>query len=222
MMFIGGGRMTRLIDISVPVSDALPTWPGDPSISVRPAKRIARGDAANVSHLSLGNHTGTHVDPPSHFIEGARTIDQLAPEVFVGRAWVSHLPDARGEIGPAELQAAGVPAGTERLLLKTVNSGTLAPGKEYRTDFVCLSPGAADWIVGRGVRLVGVDYLSIERAGAPFEHPVHRTLLGAGVVIVEGLDLSGAPAGGCELFCLPLLIAGGDGAPARAFIRPSG
>jgi arylformamidase len=107
------------------------------------------------------------------------------------------------------------------VLLKTPNSGLLRPGAAFEPNFACLGVDAARWIVDRGLRLIGVDYLSVERMDAPEEHPVHRTLLSAGVVILEGLDLSAAPPGRCELLCLPLLIAGGDGAPARAFIRVS-
>lgn len=211
--------MARLVDISLPISAELPVWPGDPAISIEPAKRIARGDAANVSLLALGNHTGTHVDPPSHFIEGGKSIDELDPVALVGPAWVVELPDAGGEIGAAELDSAGIPSEADRLLVKTPNSGTLGPGKRFREDFACLSVEAAGWCVGRRLWLVGIDYLSIERPDAPKEHPVHRTLLSAGVVIVEGLDLSRVPAGACELMCLPLLVAGGDGAPARAFVK---
>jgi arylformamidase len=212
----------RLIDISVPVAPDLPTWPGDPVIRIEPAKRIAKGDAANVSLLSIGNHTGTHVDPPSHFIEGGRSIDELDGGILIGSAWVTELPHARGEIHSAELERAEIPERTERLLLKTPNSGSLRRGAALVPDFACLAVDAARWVVDRGIRLVGVDYLSVERADAPKEHPVHRTLLSAGVIVVEGLDLSSAPPGLCELLCLPLLIAGGDGAPARAFIRLPG
>lgn len=211
--------MGRLVDVSVPIAADLPTWPGDPVTTVEPAKRIAWGDASNVSLLSFGNHTGTHVDPPSHFLDGAASIDRLEPDLFVGPAWVVHLPDVRGEISSNELERAEVPEGTERLLVKTANSGTLRRGARVLSEFACLGLDAARWVVGRGIRLVGVDYLSVERADAPKEHPVHRTLLSAGVVIVEGLDLSAAPPGPCELLCLPLLIADGDGAPARVFIR---
>ena len=214
--------MGRLIDISVPVAPDLPTWPGDPAIRIEPAKRIAGGDAANVSLLSVGNHTGTHVDPPSHFIEGGRSIDELDADILIGPAWVAELPEVRGEIHSAQLDEAGIPQGTERLLLKTANSGLLRRGAAFEPNFACLAEDAARWVLDRGSRLVGVDYLSVERADAPKEHPVHRTLLSAGVVIVEGLDLSFAPQGACELLCLPLLIAGGDGAPARAFIRLPG
>ena len=211
--------MPRLVDVSLPISPRLPVWPGDPAISIEPAKRIARGDASNVSMLALGNHTGTHVDPPSHFIEGGKSIDQIDPVALVGPAWVVELPHAAGEIGAEELDASTVPLEVERLLIKTANSGTLGPGMPFREDFVCLSVQAARWCVGRGLRLVGVDYLSVERLDATKEHPVHRTLLAAEVVIVEGLDLSPVRAGLCELMCLPLLVAGGDGAPARAFVK---
>ena len=211
--------MAKLVDISLPLSAELLTWPGDPPIAVRPAKRQSRGDAANVSQLDFGNHSGTHVDPPNHFIEDGKAIDDLDPSIFVGPAWVAELPDAVSEISPSELEGAEVPRDVERLLIKTSNSGTLGPGSSFRRDFVALSVEAARWAVERGLRLVGVDYLSVERFDAPFEHPVHRTLLAAGVIIVEGLDLSDVPAGWCELLCLPLLIAGGDGAPARAMVR---
>jgi arylformamidase len=211
--------MARLIDVSLPISAGLTVWPGDPAISVEPAKRIARGDSSNVSLLSFGNHTGTHVDPPSHFIEGGKSIDRLDPTAFMGPAWVIELPDTRGEIGAHELESASIPLDVQRLLIRTPNSGTLGPGKPFREDFACLSVGAAEWCVERRLRLVGVDYLSIERRGAPNDHPVHRTLLSAEVVIVEGLDLSEVPAGLVELLCLPLLVAGGDGAPARTFVE---
>ena len=131
------------------------------------------------------------------------------------------LPNATGEIAAEQLEASAIPLVAERLLVKTANSGTLGPGKAFREDFVCLSVEAARWCVGRGLRLVGVDYLSVERLDAPREHPVHRTLLTADVVIVEGLDLSRVPGGPCELMCLPLLVADGDGAPARAFVKPT-
>jgi arylformamidase len=211
--------MAKLIDISIPISSDMPVWPGDPPVQVRPAKRVAAGDASNVSVLVLGSHTGTHVDPPSHFIEGGKSVDRLDPTIFVGPAWVLDLPDAAGEIGPVELESAGIPADAERLLIRTPNSGTLAPGRPFREDFACLSVEAAAWCVGRSLRLVGVDSLSVERADAPKEHPVHRTLLSAEVVIVEGLDLSTVPAGACELICLPLRVEDGDGAPARAFVK---
>jgi len=211
--------VATLIDVSVPISPHLPTWPGDPPIRIEPAKRIARGDAANVSLVSLGNHAGTHVDPPSHFIEGAPGVDELDPDVLVGPAWVAELLQATAEIAAADLEGAGIPDGVERLLLKTSNSGALRPGAAIRDRFACLSVGAARWVVARGIRLVGVDYLSVERPDAPREHPVHRTLLTAAVVIVEGLDLSDAVAGACELLCLPMKIARGDGAPARVFLR---
>jgi arylformamidase len=213
--------MVRLVDVTVPISPDLPVWPGDPPVAIHPAKRIARGDASNVSLLTLGNHTGTHVDPPSHFIAGGKPADRLDLDVFVGAAWVVELTGAAGEIGSAELESAGIPSDVERLLIKTPNSGTLGPGEPFREKFACLSVDAAVWCVGRGLRLVGVDYLSVERADAPKEHPVHLALLSAEVVIVEGLDLSEVPPGSCEVICLPLLIADGDGSPARVFVRLS-
>lgn len=136
--------VARLIGVSLPISPDLTVWPGDPAIDIEPAKRIARGDAANVSLLAFGNHTGTHVDPPSHFIDGGKSIDQLDPHALMGPAWVVELAGARGEIGDGELESAKVPVDAERLLIKTANSGTLGPGKAFREDFACLSVTAAE------------------------------------------------------------------------------
>lgn len=213
--------MAGWIDVSVAVSPDLPTWPGDPSIAFEPSSRIAKGDPANVSRLLMGDHTGTHVDPQCHFVPGGGTTDDLDLSVLMGPAWVADLPAVRGQVEPADLEASSIPAGTKRLLLKTSNSGTLHPGAAFRKDFVALSPDGAEWALGRGIRLVGIDYLSIERFDAPFEHPVHHALLAAGAIILEGLDLSDVPGGACELLCLPLRLAGADGAPARALVRPA-
>lgn len=214
-------RVVSLLDVSVPIAPDLPVWPSDPGIRVEPAKRISRGDGANVSLLTLGNHSGTHVDPPLHFIEGAAGVDELDLDALVGPAFVAHLPEARGELSAADLDAV-VPPDVERLLLRTRNSGTLAPGRPFGRDFVSLSAEAAGWAVGRRLRLVGIDYLSIERADPPRHHPVHTSLLREGIVIVEGLDLSEAPPGPCEVMCLPLRIRGADGAPARVLLRVPG
>ena len=201
-----------IIDISLPIGPDTPVWPGDPPVVVEPVARVAAGDPA-VSRLALGTHTGTHVDPPAHFFPGAPTVDALELEVLVGPAVVVEFPV--GPIDAAVLASMSLPRGSTRLLLKTGGDGGT------------LTPDGARWLVDRGVRLVGADTLSVEPdtdrpgvRGCPPEesYPVHRILLGAGVVIVEGLVLSAVAPGPYEFVCLPLRIVGADGAPARAVL----
>jgi len=208
-----------LIDISLPISERMLTWPGDPAVAIHERSRIARGDAANVSEIVMGSHTGTHVDPPFHFIDGAPTVEQLSLDVLSGDAIVADLRGISGEIQPDHLRALDLPSDYERILLLTDNS-TLWKGPEvaFPDSYTCLSVEAARMLVETGARLVGTDFLSIEAKGAP-GHPVHVTLLSAGVVIVEGLDLSTVEPGRYTFTCLPLKIVGGDGAPARAVLR---
>ena len=208
-----------IIDISRPVGATTPVWPGDPPVVVEPVARLETGDPAAVSRLVLGTHTGTHVDPPAHFLPGGATVDELSLDVLVGPAVVVDVPPGSGPVDAARLAGLGLPAGVTRLLLKARHraAATAAPSSEPPCG--PLTADGAAWLVERGVTLVGIDTLSIEAATR--DYPVHRTLLGAGVVIVEGLDLSAAAPGPYQLVCLPLRIAGGDGAPARAvLIRP--
>lgn len=206
----------RVIDVSLGVSPEMLTWPGDPAVEVEPAKRLARGDSSNVSELRLGSHTGTHVDPPFHFIDGGPGVDALALDVLVGPAVVVDMRDVEETIGPKEV--ARVPAGAERVLFRTRNSDLWTRGRAAFPDgYVALSPEGARALADRGARLVGTDFLSIERRGSK-GHPTHVTLLEAGVVIVEGLDLSAVEPGEYTLACLPLKVVGGDGAPARAVL----
>jgi arylformamidase len=213
-----------VIDISLSVSPTLTVWPGDPPVVLEPVARVEDGDVAAISRLVLGTHTGTHVDPPAHFLPGGATVDELPLDVLVGPAVVA---DCRGgaPVDAARLEALALPAGTTRLLLKTAGGGAAPTGGEGPTasggpdaTTGILTPDGAAWLVERGVRLVGADTLSIEPATE--DYPVHRLLLGAGVIIVEGLDLTPAAPGRYQLVCLPLRIAGGDGAPARAVLLP--
>jgi arylformamidase len=210
-----------IYDISVPIASGLtPTYPGDPGIEVGSWAAIARGDAANVSVLNFGAHTGTHIDAPAHFIEGAGGVSSLSLDALVGRALVIEIPaDARAvEASHVEESALG---GATRVLFKTRNSAFWASAEgRFREDFTFITPDAARALVAQGVRLVGFDYLSVEEFGSNnFE--THHVLLSAGVVIIEGLDLSAVAGGVYELICLPLKIAAGsgDGAPARAILR---
>jgi arylformamidase len=204
-----------IIDISRPIGPDTPVWPGDPPVAVEPVARVAAGDPADVSRLALGTHTGTHVDPPAHFLPGGATVDTLPLDVLVGPALVADLSGSAAPIDARRLDSLDLPPDTVRLLLKT--EAGAGPGRGMVGTLVA---DGAHWLAERGVRLVGVDTLSIEPATSTY--PVHHILLGAGVVIVEGLDLSAAAAGPYQLVCLPLRITGGDGAPARAVLIPPG
>jgi len=195
------------------------TWGDEPGFTTTPARRIAKGDSANVSVISLGDHTGTHVDPPIHFIEGGRTVDELPLDALLGPCVVLGY-DGTGNVTDEWLDHARVPASATRILFKTRNSELWRdPTHRYTRDIVAVAASAARWCVARGVRLVGVDYLTIEPQGPEKAgYPTHMTLLGAGVVIVEGLDLRDVAPGAYELVCAPLRIADGDGAPARVFL----
>lgn len=206
----------RIYDITLTISNRLPVWPGDPPVQVSRVLDLARGDAVTLTHLDMGAHTGTHVDAPAHFISGGATVETLPLDVLIGPARVVHVPDV--DVITAEVVAtADIPLQTTRVLFRTRNSNLWAQGEtEFRTDFVALSEDAARWLVAHGIRLVGVDYLSV--AGFENPRPVHEILLRAGVIVVEGLDLSAIPAGEYDLVCLPLKIAGAEGAPARVVL----
>ena len=214
-----GGRAPRVHDVAVVLRPDMVTWPGEPGPRFEPLRRIDRGDAANVSLVTFGTHTGTHVDPPVHFVEGANTVDRLPIDALVGPCRVLEFAGA-GHVSGPWLERAGIPARSERLLFKTRNSARWAdPTAPFTRDFTAIDASAARWCVEHGVKLVGIDYLSIEPQGPEKQgYPVHNTLLRANVVIVEGLDLSAVGPGEYELVCAPLKLANGDGAPARVFL----
>jgi len=209
----------RIYDVTVPISEKMPVWPGDPPVKIERVSELAGGAPFNVSRLELGSHTGTHVDAPFHFVQKGQTVDRLPLDVLVGPALVLDLEDMPGRtIQPLDLAGLHPPRSATRLLLKTRNSNLWADRQnEFEQEYVHLDAKAAAWLVRRGVRLVGVDYLSIE-AFHSTTYDVHHTLLEAGLVVIEGLDLSAVPAGPCQLVCLPLKIEGGDGAPARVLV----
>lgn len=205
----------KIIDVSVPVSSRLPTWPGDPRVSLTLASSIARGDAANVSRLEAGVHTGTHVDAPVHFVEGSTGIDVIPVETLVGPCLVVEADPPGLDLRPEDLPDTP----HSRVLFKTRNSAHWARGDtEFDTEFVAVGLELARRLVADRKLLVGVDYLSVESFHAPFEHPVHHTLLEARIVVLEGLDLSRVEPGEYELYCLPLKLVGSDGAPARTVL----
>jgi arylformamidase len=205
-----------IYDISLPISESLVVWPGDPPVRITQPAHLDRGDMFTVSRLELGAHTGTHVDAPAHFIANGLTVDGLDLDLLVGPAWVVHTLDA--DLLTADLLAGlEIPHGAVRLLFRTRNSDHWARGEGgFFESYVGISQDGAQWLVDRGVRLVGIDYLSV----APFFDTVsvHQILLRAGVVLVEGLNLSGIAPGAYRLVCLPLKLAGGEGAPARTIL----
>ncbi|HEY5160447.1 MAG TPA: cyclase family protein [Gaiellaceae bacterium] len=202
--------MAEMIDVSVPVSPSTVSWENESAPVIERVSSIEAGDGYNLSRLAFSVHTGTHVDAPSHFIESGGAVETLALDALIGPALVVDARDAENEID-AERVAHELPTGCQRVLFSTRNSGLWEePG--FCSDSVGISPRAASLLVERGIRLVGIDYLSV---GPP---ETHRELLSHNVVLLEGLDLRGVAAGRYRLLCLPLRIVGSDGAPARAVL----
>jgi arylformamidase len=206
----------RRIDVSMPLFAGMPAFPGDPEFAVRPVRSIARGDPYSLSSLEFGSHAGTHVDPPSHFVPGGAPVDRLDLSVLNGPCHVVEIPDRIRTIGLAEAES--VPTDTVRVLFRTSNSARWSRELAFFPDYVALNPAAAGALLDRGVRLVGIDALSIE-SDPSGRFPVHHRLLGGGALILEGLLLGDAPAGAYELECLPLRLREGDGGPARVLLR---
>ena len=204
---------SRPIDVSVTIRPSMPVYAGDPGVAIELAKAIERGDPANVSRLELGAHTGTHVDAPRHFIPDGEGASELALEPFIGPCVVVEAGTGSGRLDRLVIDALELPQGAERVLLKTSNSA-LWEHDEFVPEFVRLSSDGASALIERGVQTVGIDYLSIGDTGA------HLQLLSRGVGVIEGLDLRGVDPGEYFLACLPLKLAGSDGAPARALLWP--
>lgn len=205
---------SRVIDISVPNGPTQHVYPGDPPPRIEQAKAIRAGDVCNVSLLTMGSHTGTHVDAPYHFIDGGARLGEVALERMVGEALVVDLR-GRAAVDAAALESAALRTG-DILLCRTDNSWRWEKA-DFQRDFVYLTLDAAGLLVERGIRAVGIDYLSIEQFGSS-DFPVHHRLLGAGVFVIEGLDLRAVEPGRYTLVCLPLKFPDLDGAPARAVL----
>jgi arylformamidase len=206
----------RTIDITVPLSSDVPLFPGDPAVRVTPVRRLDRGDPYNLCSVSMGSHSGTHVDAPSHFLANGATIDRADLDLFNGPARVVEVPAETRWIGRSEM--ARVPEGSTRVLFRTSNSDRWARGDPFFPDYVALTSESAELLLERGVRLVGVDAPSVE-SDPTLRFPVHHRLLAAGTWIIEGLRLSGVAPGMYDLSCLPLPLVGADGAPCRAILR---
>ena len=207
----------KIHDVSLTVSPDLVVWPGDPSIHLERATKIEEGANANVSVINMGVHSGTHVDAPYHFLPDGKGVDRLDLNVLVGQATVVELSDQVAVINSQVLMDAQIPSGTERILFKTRNSHYWASGIEkFQPDFVGIDLDGARYLVEMGVKLVGMDYLSV----SPYKksRPTHEALLKQEIVIIEGLDLSGIKSGQYELLCLPIKLKGSDGSPARVLL----
>jgi arylformamidase len=210
-------RLSKFIDISLPLQAKMPIWPGSVGFHLTHTKRLEDGDQANISRLDSDVHVGTHIDAPSHFVKGGLTVEQLSLDILIGLAVVAYLPEIDA-IKAQDLDNLSLPSGTQRLLLRTRNSD-LWPAQvtEFKKDFVALTNDAAHWIVKNGICLIGIDYLSIQRYND--DSFTHNILLKAGVIIIEGLNLASVQPGVYELICLPLCIVGAEGSPARAVLH---
>jgi len=204
-----------LYDASLPIRKGMAIFPGDPQFAIEPVCEVTKGDRFNLAAMTIGTHLGTHVDPPAHYLEGAASVDQLPLDTLIGPGVVLDMT-GRPAVDRLALEASAI-GNHVRVLLKTDNSARL-PDSKFHEDYVSLTEDGAAYLVDRGVRLVGIDYLSIEKYDSPGA-PVHLTLLRSGIIVVEGVFLLEVPTGPCEIFCLPLRIEGADGAPARVVIR---
>jgi arylformamidase len=207
-----------LYDVSAALTPGLPVWPGQQGLRRRLVLDRAKGDPATVSDLCLGAHSGTHIDAPAHFIVGGGTVASLPLEVLIGPAVVVDLSALPARVSSSDLERCPIPAHTQRLLLRTRNSGWTRD-QDFRPGFVALDASAADWCVDNGIRLIGIDYLSIEAFGSEDQgNPVHHRLLRAKVVILEGLELEAIDSGLYQLVALPILAAAAEAAPARVVL----
>jgi arylformamidase len=207
----------KIFDISVSIHPKLPVWPGDPQVVLERYRQQSKGDASNDSRLACSVHCGTHIDAPAHFIENGATVEQLPLDSLVGSATVVQFSRI-DRITPHLLETRRIDSHTDRLLIKTKNSELWSdPAHAFYPKFVALSAESARWIVNRGIKLVGIDYLSIQMFNDT-QPLTHRILLEAGVIILEGLDLRNIKPGTYQLICLPLKLTGSDGAPARAIL----
>ncbi len=210
--------MSSFIDISVPLDSALPLWPDSIGMKLERLCSFENGDNVNVSKLTCDVHTGTHIEAPLHFFPSGEGVDQISLDILIGDAYVAYLP-LNDVITSDDLAGLHIPQGIERLLLRTRNSGLWKKGGEiFQPDYAALTSEAAQWIVERGIRLVGIDYLSVEKYGDEASR-IHKTLLSGRVLILEGLNLSNVQPGAYELICLPLKLVGAEGSPARAVLR---
>lgn len=211
--------MAEFIDATIPITASLPVWPGDPPPGIIQLQDMQKADACNLTQISFSVHTGTHMDAPRHFLRDGMTVEELPLWVFEGPCYVVDLGHVEGEILPQHLE--GIPD-CQRLVFRTSNtSRRLLHQTQFHTDFCSIGLEAAREIVRRDIRLVGIDYLSIEKFSPPVPE-VHQTILGAGIVAVEGLELSQVTPGWWKISCFPLHLPGVEGSPVRAVFSSLG
>jgi len=207
----------KIVDVSLPLATGIPAWPGSTGFALTWVDRMESGHSYNNSRIACDTHIGTHVDAPLHFVKNGRTVDQIPPDLLIGPCQVVYLPGLT-KIDAETLASLQLETDTKRLLLKTDNSNLwITKAKRFKKNYVYLTENGAQWIVQRGILLVGIDYLSI----GSFSNGVktHQVLLEANIVVLEGLNLSEAEAGEYELICLPMKLIGAEGAPARVVLR---
>lgn len=205
-----------IYDITLTITPTLPVWPGDPPVRLTQPSHLERGDICTITRLDMGAHTGTHLDAPAHFIRGGATAESLSLDVLIGPALVVDAR-GRGHVTANVLETLAIPPGVQRLLLHTDNSAIWQRGEmAFVEQFTAIAADGAQWLVDHGIRLVGIDYLSV----GSFDDgiPTHQILLDAGVIAVEGLNLSAIEPGDYQLICLPIKLGGSDGAPCRAVL----
>ena len=212
---------SKYYDITVPISQDMLIWPGDPKVTLRQVSSISKGAESNITQLRMSVHTGTHIDAPKHFLDDGNTIDRISLEQLIGPVFVMVFEEEISLITKETItkhKDFDILSDIKKVLFKTRNSRLWhSDSKAFRKDFVGLDHSAAQLLADLGMELVGVDYLSIATFNET-EEP-HKILLEQGVVLLEGIDLTGVPQGSYELFCLPLLLQGCEGSPARVILK---
>jgi arylformamidase len=204
----------QIYDVSLPVHNNMMPFFHDPVAHVYRVRDLDKGDDANVSELKMGCHTGTHLDAPVHFVAGAPGVESLSLDDLIGPALVVEFSESLQQIHAPDLEQAGIPAGTKRVLFKTRNSKAWERKEtEFRQDYCGVESDAAEWLIARGVKVVGLDHLSV----CPFHDllTTHRLFFNARTIVIEGVNLTGIKPGLYQLICMPLNIQGADGAPCR-------
>ena len=210
--------MSSWIDLSIPIHDEMLIYPGDPAYKWQQVLFKSNGDVCNLSKMELGCHTGTHLESPRHMISDGAVVEDFDINQLCGVAYVAQI-DGEGDITAESLDKANIPAGVERLLLRTDNSNRDRLNPPFQADFCAFDLSAAEWLVSKGIRVIGLDFLTIEHS-PDLSFPVHKCLLGSGMAVIEGVATKHAPLGMVELVCAPMRLLAAEGAPCRVLVRP--